>query len=298
MSFANTPSKKNKFLVSMGGYDGNLFGVEVKCNLSFLGEKDTTEEAKKEPKDGKPPVPVDEAEEQAKQDSKALKRGFYTHSKFAFRAAEGSIRCMDNSHRYLAVGGYEETIKIFDLKKLIEVGEMVDHKGTITCLKFFQNQYLLSGSDDGEIFIWRVKDFQLIYRCKLPKPSPVMDMAIHQTGKIALGLYKSNHLVLWDLTKGKSKLKKKVRSDTIGLKWDPNGRHYVILCEKSVAVFSITEDKPLNIINFEQKVVDFDFIPKSVIQAVNDDEAEAESESEANKQSQEEQDDVCLQTDL
>ncbi|CAI2367070.1 unnamed protein product [Moneuplotes crassus] len=294
MSISNTPSKKDKFLVSLGGYDGNLFGVEVKCNLAFLSEQEKKESPKKKKGEEDLPVPVNEEEEQAKADSKTLKRGFYTHSKFAFKATEGSIRCMANCKRFLAIGGYEEVIKIFDLDKNIEVGELIDHKGTITCLKFFQNQYLLSGSDDGEVFIWRAKDFQLIYRLKLPKASPVMDLAVHQSGKIALALYKSNHMVLWDLTKGKSKLRKKVRSDTISIKWDLSGKHYLILCEKSIAVFSITEDKPINIISFEEKVNDFDFISKSIIQTVNEDDGEGESDSEVQKEKQEELDDVLL----
>ena len=119
-----------------------------------------------------------------------------------------------------------------------------------------------------------------------------MDLAVHNSGKLALGLYRSNHLVLWDLTKGKSKLKKKVRSDTIGVKWDLAGKHYIILCEKSIAVFSITEDKPINIINFDEKVIDFDFITKNVIQAVNDEEGDSDSGSEAPKVPQEEIEDV------
>ena len=33
MSTSNTPSKKTKFLVTLGTYEGNLFGIEVKSNF-------------------------------------------------------------------------------------------------------------------------------------------------------------------------------------------------------------------------------------------------------------------------
>ena len=113
-------------------------------------------------------------------------------------------------------------------------------------------------------------------------------MAIHPSGKLCLAVYKSSHLALWNLTKGKNKLKKKVRSDTIGLKWDLQGLHYLILCERSIAVFSITQDKPINIIKFDEKVVDFAFIPKNVVQFVN----QNEGKSEVNHPHHEEADDV------
>lgn len=78
----------------------------------------------------------------------------------------------------------------------------------------------------------------------------------------------------------------------MSLKWDLQGNHYLILCEKSIAVFSITDDKPINISNFEEKVVDFDYISKTVIQTVVQEEGESESESEINNHPQEEIDDV------
>lgn len=201
MDISNTPNKKTKFLVSLGAYDGNLFGVQLRCNMNFGAEVTGDKEDEIESDHGSKTEP-------SKDESKLLHRGFFSRSKFAFKAAEGSIRCIANSDKFLAIGGYEEVIKIFNIKKYLEVGELVDHKGTITCLQFFKNEYLLSAADDGEIFIWRVRDFILLYRLKNPKPSPVIDLAVHPSGKLAFAVYKSHHMILWDLTKGKNKLKR------------------------------------------------------------------------------------------
>lgn len=183
---SNTPSHKSMFVVSLGAYDGNLYGVELKANMELLNrDQDGNEQAKEIQ-----PIPTESAVEDdtlARVEylkKKAQKQGFNTKSLFAFKAMEGSIRRMANSEKYLAIGGFDEVIKIFNLKKNVEVGELIDHKGTITCLQFFKNQYLISGSEDGEIFLWRVKDFTLIYRLKAPKLTAVIDMALHPSGKL------------------------------------------------------------------------------------------------------------------
>jgi len=46
---------------------------------------------------------------------------------------------MDSSSKYLAMGGYQEIIKLFNLKKRVEAGELHEHKGTITALRFFKS---------------------------------------------------------------------------------------------------------------------------------------------------------------
>jgi len=152
-----------------------------------------------------------------------------------------------NNGKFLALGGFEEVIKMFNIKKFVEVGELVDHKGTITGLDFFKNEYLISCSEDGDIFLWRLKDFTLIHRLKQKKSSPVIAMATHPSGKLMLAIYKTSHMILWDLTKGKEKLKRKCRSDTIGIKWDKTGTHYITLCEKSIGIYGLADDKPVSI---------------------------------------------------
>jgi len=95
-------------------------------------------------------------------------------------------------------------IKLFNIKKRIEVGELIEHQGTITCLCFFENQYLLSGSEDGKVIIWRCKTWTPIHTLTAKKTYPVIDMSMHPTGRMALVIYKEKILKLWDLTEGKS----------------------------------------------------------------------------------------------
>ena len=225
-------------LVSAGSYDGNLVGISVRYDPELEYNPDL------------------EVGDQGF-------NGYYSKTKYAFKTFEGSIRTMANNGKYLAIGGFEEIIKLYDLHKQLEVGELVDHKGTITQLEFFKNDYLLSSSEDGDIFIWRVKDWSLIYQLRQKKSGSVVDFATHPSGKLCMAMYKSCSFILWDLTKGKLKFKKKVREDFLAIKWDHTGMNYLILCKKSIAVYSILQDKPISIINFDEKLRDFGWISKS-----------------------------------
>jgi len=81
-------------------------------------------------------------------------------------------------------------IKLFNLKKRTEAGELHEHKGTITALRFYKSQYLLSGSEDGTIIIWRSKDWSLMHILR-HKKAAVEDIVIHPSGKLAIAIYRN-----------------------------------------------------------------------------------------------------------
>lgn len=56
---------------------------------------------------------------------------------------------MAGNNNLLALGGYSEVIKLYDLKTKKEKGELMEHEGTITYLQFYKTTYLISGSEDG-----------------------------------------------------------------------------------------------------------------------------------------------------
>lgn len=63
--------------------------------------------------------------------------------------------------RFLFLGGFEETIKIYDVRKKREVGLLEGHGGTITVLKHHDG-FIFSGSEDKTIKVWKMKDWALI----------------------------------------------------------------------------------------------------------------------------------------
>ena len=51
-------------------------------------------------------------------------------------------------------GSSDETIRLLDLHKRVELGALMEHSGTITSLSF-HGSHLLSGSEDGQICIFQ-----------------------------------------------------------------------------------------------------------------------------------------------
>jgi protein MAK11 len=48
----------------------------------------------------------------------------------------------------------------------VEVGTLIQHQATITCLDFYQHVVLLSGAADGTICIWDVAAWDLLKTMK------------------------------------------------------------------------------------------------------------------------------------
>jgi protein MAK11 len=69
----------------------------------------------------------------------------------------------------LALGGFNEIIKLYDVEKKLEKGELSEHNGSITCLQFYKTKFLISGSDDGIVIIWRCKDWVPLHQLRVKK---------------------------------------------------------------------------------------------------------------------------------
>ena len=72
-----------------------------------------------------------------------------------FHCCQGSIRsiAVSSSGKYMACGGTDERIRIFNMVENSTLGELSTHTGAVTCLQFFEDSYLLSGSD---VSVWRI----------------------------------------------------------------------------------------------------------------------------------------------
>ena len=55
-------------------------------------------------------------------------------SVYAFTCSTGSIRTMDCCGRYLLVGGFEEIIKVYDVRRKKALSLLESHQGTITSI--------------------------------------------------------------------------------------------------------------------------------------------------------------------
>ena len=149
----------------------------------------------------------------------------------------GCVRSSASAGRYAATGGSDEMISVFDVKKRTQLGSMGGsvHTSTITALAVCANPGLLvSGSEDGQIAITRIKDCKTLRSFK-GHQSTVLDLAMHPTGRVALSISSDNTLRMWDLTRGTCAAVRKI-SDTkrsvapsMSVKYTPEGSRYCVL---------------------------------------------------------------------
>lgn len=135
---------------------------------------------------------------------------------FHLQAHTLSVKCLDISRRYLVSGSNDENIRIYDLQKRKELGTLLAHQGSITALKFSNpaiekqevelsvekkvpaSKWLLSASEDNQIIVWRVKDWENFGTLK-GHTARINDIDIHPTNRIAISASEDHSIRLWNL---------------------------------------------------------------------------------------------------
>lgn len=124
---------------------------------------------------------------------------------YGFNVIQGCLKAIAVSQngKYLALGGIDEQIRIYNVIDKKSIGELTSHRGDITCLEFYKSSILVSGSMDACICIWRVRDWTCLHIME-GQCGPVLSISIHPSGKLALSVSKDKGLKLWNLMLGKS----------------------------------------------------------------------------------------------
>lgn len=117
-------------------------------------------------------------------------------SEFIYPSHISCIKAVATGGRFLASGATDEHLKVYDLKLRKEVGTLMQHEGSITCLEFYQKSHLVSASEDGSLCVYRVKDWEVLKTLRGHK-GQVNHFAVHPTGKIMLSVGKDSTLRLW-----------------------------------------------------------------------------------------------------
>lgn len=224
------PPSEGSLYIAAVSYEGSLFGWET--NLS--------------PSEGQG------------DDAKSL------NLKFGFHCSIGSLKAIavSNSGKYLACAGMDERIRIFDLSTNKSLGELSQHTGAITSLEFFGDSYLLSGSDDHSICIWRVHDWICVHILGGHKDI-VTDLSIHPSGKIALSVSKDGSMKMWNLLEGRCAFTKRLKSSRAATQigWNSNGESYFIVYENEVQVYLSSDNSCVATLTHRSRVNRACFLP-------------------------------------
>lgn len=195
---------------------------------------------------------------------------------FHFQAHALSIKSMDLAKRYLVTGSNDEHIRIYDLQKRKELGTLLSHQGTITALKFSKEatedsenaasgRWLISGSEDGKIIIWRTKDWEIFATLK-GHTDKINDLSIHPSGRVAISVSQDKTIRLWNLMTAKKaavlKIKGKDHLGQLGefVKWSHNGNHFVVGLHNQVLLYRTSSAKIAKKFKFKSTLMCIDLL--------------------------------------
>ncbi|ORY82033.1 WD40-repeat-containing domain protein, partial [Protomyces lactucae-debilis] len=177
-----------------------------------------------------------------------------------FEAHTAQVRSLAVGGRYLASGGVDEIVKLYDLRKRKDLGSLLSHDGTVTTIQFApcaageQPQHMLTADENNKLIIWRVRDWtpqiQLATR-----HGKVNSLSIHPSGKIALSVGADCNVRLWNLVTGKKaaahsliikpapgtpKPLRRESAEGLQVAWNTQGDAYAILFEKSIKLYDMS----------------------------------------------------------
>jgi protein MAK11 len=192
---------------------------------------------------------------------------------FAAHDHAASLRCVATSGQYLASGGADDRIFVYDMKTRKEHCALTHHEATITCLQFTENHsHLISGSSDGVLTIVRVGNWQLekIWP-KAHKGAAIHDIAVHASGKLALTLGADCALNTWNLIKGREAYVINLNSKSKDAKslerilWAPDGVRFLLYGGQYTEIWSIECGGVLKQIEHPQKVASCAWLDDSLL---------------------------------
>nr|XP_034184392.1 p21-activated protein kinase-interacting protein 1-like [Osmia lignaria] len=197
-----------------------------------------------------------------------MERTFATHNHTS------SVRSVANNKYYLASGGADDSIYLYDMRYRIESGRLMHHNDTVNCIAFTpEASHLFTCSNDGTIAAIRCGNWQMEKHWqKAHKGLGVNTLAIHPTGKIALSTGADGILRTWNLVKGRQayatnlvpRLKLDAKNVNI-LKWSPNGEKYLLAVNQRIDVYSVELAGIDSEIKFDAKIICVEFLRDDLI---------------------------------
>ncbi|XP_061448223.1 p21-activated protein kinase-interacting protein 1 isoform X2 [Rhineura floridana] len=190
---------------------------------------------------------------------------------FTHHAHSASLSAVAVNDRYVVTGSRDETIQIYDMKKKVEHGALMQHNGTVTCLEFYGSAHLLSGAEDGLMCIWNTKRWECLKSIKAHK-GHVTSLSIHPSGKLALSVGTDKTLRTWNLVEGRSAFIKNLKHNAHLVKWSPSGEIYVVVIANKVDMYKLATASVFGSITTEKRVSSVKFITDSILAIAGDEE--------------------------
>ncbi len=155
------------------------------------------------------------------------------------------MRSVASSDKFIASGGADDRICIYDIEKRKEIDDLYVHDGTVNTLCFVPDgSFLISGGADGKIAFTKTNNWKLEKVLdRAHKGLAVNHISVHPSGKLALSIGGDHTLRTWNLITGRqahaTSLKNK---DSLGgiveiVHWSETGEYFGIVGKNSVEIW-------------------------------------------------------------
>ncbi|CAE7617059.1 PAK1IP1 [Symbiodinium natans] len=157
---------------------------------------------------------------------------------FGYAPHVGCIKAVHcNQEGKLASGATDNAVRLFDLAKRVELGELQEHQDSVSALQFWKGT-LITASSDGQVCIWRGGDFELLLKFQGHKAA-VTSLAVHPSGRMIASAGRDQRIQLWDLTRGTSAAHLTMKEIVETLEWSPCGDRLGVLSARELLAVQV-----------------------------------------------------------
>jgi protein MAK11 len=189
--------------------------------------------------------------------------GFFAHLLFNEHPHPSAIRSLAGSQYYLSSGGYDGSISLFDVRSLKFAGNLTSHDDSVDSMEFYESSYLVTGSADKTICLWRISDISLMKRL-IGHTSGVTAIAVSPTGKFMLSTGKDGILRMWDLMRGHNARTRNIGVSPTILLFSEDSRQFIFGYDKEISVVDGTTEASLCGLS-QEKVVSAASVDRDVL---------------------------------
>ncbi|CAE7560194.1 Pak1ip1 [Symbiodinium pilosum] len=158
--------------------------------------------------------------------------------RFGYAPHVGCIKTVHcNQEGKLASGATDNAVRLFDLSKRVELGELQEHQDSVSALQFWKNT-LVTASSDGQVCVWRGGDFELLLKFQGHKAA-VTSLAVHPSGRMIASAGRDSRIQLWDLTRGTSAAHLTLQENAEVLEWSPCGERLGVLSQRELLAVQV-----------------------------------------------------------
>ncbi len=120
-------------------------------------------------------------------------------------------------------------------------------------MDFFQQSFLFSGSDDGNVCVWNTRTWNCEKTLKAHEGG-VTAISIHPSGKLALTVGKDRAMKTWNLIKGRTAYVTNIKAVADSVKWSPEGTVWAVSINNVVNIYEVKSAGIKHTIDFKTRV--------------------------------------------